>query len=85
MAPDSRELNKSRSDRFSAREPAMCGVVHPDVFVKFFPPQGAALHAEAHFFQKLLRGAGKQRILGRREADDALVIEFEPDAGSVLI
>ena len=69
-----------RRQLLSARETPANRVVHPDVFVEFFPAQSQSMQAERDLFELSGRGIGEQRIFAGRKTDQPLIGQFQPDA-----
>ena len=68
-----RENTESGNSRSRTRKPAMHRIIHPDVFIEFFPAQSAALDAEADSFEQRLRSLGQPRVFGGGKTDEALI------------
>ena len=60
----------------------MNGVVHPDVFIQFFPAHRTPLHAKLNGFQLGLRSFSQPRVFDSGKTDEPLIGQFEPDAAA---
>jgi len=52
-------------------------IVHPDVFVQFFPAQGQPVQSERDLLEKILWRVGEQRIFGGGKTQWLSVGEFQ--------
>lgn len=58
-------------------------IIHPDILIEFLPAQCAALHAERDLLQEFPGRVGETRVFRSGKAEEALVVEFEPDAAAL--